>query len=199
MKFKLLIIVAIALSDFTAIAQDKVCFNKKNDKIAVRSECLASEKAGSTKVMVKEFFGASIPSGTVFKGALGLDTQSSVDIGDFRILVSFPLPLSTPITSDDDIIVADNIEMQNGCSGGNCISAADLSLSSLCTGTATAPTAPAGKVCVYPLNTGSNTLAGSVEAFRMNDHEERFGFFVTFNSVAAGDLYFNGTWAYTAP
>jgi hypothetical protein len=67
-----------------------------------------------------------------------------------------------------------------------------------CTGSATAPTAPAGKVCLY-LSGGAGTgttvdgqmipgLAGS-----------RAGFVVHATNVTLGEAGAFGTWAYTAP
>jgi hypothetical protein len=68
-----------------------------------------------------------------------------------------------------------------------------------CTGTAAAPTAPAGKVCIYRQNSvnldGLHGSSADVAAF-----SDRM-FFVIFNVDAAtgSDVWLDFSWAYTAP
>jgi hypothetical protein len=72
-----------------------------------------------------------------------------------------------------------------------------------CTGTAIAPTAPPGKVCIYGAVGGSSTfttLIGVASSLSTHGFEIR----VTSAPVGAGSnagsrFFFNGTWAYTAP
>jgi hypothetical protein len=67
-----------------------------------------------------------------------------------------------------------------------------------CSGTATAPTAPAGKVCLY--------LTGGAGAGTAVDGQvipglagSRAGFVVHATNVTLGEAGAFGTWAYTAP
>lgn len=63
-----------------------------------------------------------------------------------------------------------------------------------CTGTVTAPTAPAGKVCIYPNGT-TGLVANS--ALGTSDLLASRGFRVIY-SVNAANVSFSGTWAYNA-
>lgn len=63
-----------------------------------------------------------------------------------------------------------------------------------CTGTASAPTAPAGLICIYP-GTTTGVVAGTAEG--KNDSLLRHGFRIFWES-AASDQAFSGSWAYTA-
>jgi hypothetical protein len=64
-----------------------------------------------------------------------------------------------------------------------------------CTGTAAAPTAPAGKVCVYTYVANNATL----QVFPSPQAAGTRGFVVGVASLAAGDTFAIGSWAYTAP
>ena len=65
-----------------------------------------------------------------------------------------------------------------------------------CTGTAAAPTAPAGKVCLYIY---SSTLPGvtSLQGFQANNLGNQ-AFYVSWTAAGGTDSVFL-TWAYTAP
>jgi hypothetical protein len=65
-----------------------------------------------------------------------------------------------------------------------------------CTGTAANPTAPAGVVCIYEIASSSNfeSLGGFVQPAA-----NRRAFVLDVDAIAAGDFYYAGIWAYTAP
>jgi hypothetical protein len=67
-----------------------------------------------------------------------------------------------------------------------------------CTGTPAAPTAPAGKVCIY--------VSGADHAFNLSGYSVLFGteaspygFKLKWDASQAGDTFVDATWAYTAP
>jgi hypothetical protein len=68
--------------------------------------------------------------------------------------------------------------------------------SSLCTGTYSAPTAPAGDVCVYLNSTSGLT---NIVGFVPFSQPTPYGFNVHGDNASAGDVWFEGSWAYTAP
>ena len=147
------------------------------------------------------FASRGIPSGTTVTGAFGVGSNVTAAV---TVTVVDPDPIydatataATALTSDIRQVVqlpgmATN-DLSNAsvnfASGG-----ADADPS--CTGTAAAPTAPAGKVCLY-LTSGAGTavdgqaipgLAGS-----------RSGFVVHATNATLGETGAFGTWAYTAP
>jgi hypothetical protein len=126
----------------------------------------------------------TIPSGQAVTGAFEYDGAASV-AGDFRTYAKLPgqtpvaltattvnfAPDTSPVTTDDD---------------------------ATCTGTRQAPTAPAGKVCIYLNNTASD---GSGMTARPTLDGDRSSFTISWNDSAAAspDVFVYGTWAYTAP
>jgi hypothetical protein len=65
-----------------------------------------------------------------------------------------------------------------------------------CTGTDLAPTAPAGKLCFY---VGFQTGLSDLSAYFSNGNKKTGGAVRVVGSVAAGNKYARGSWAYTAP
>jgi hypothetical protein len=65
---------------------------------------------------------------------------------------------------------------------------------SSCTGTVSAPTAPAGKVCVY---IGGTSATSNIFASAATPADQ--GFWVTYRDSVGTAVYINGSWAYTAP
>jgi hypothetical protein len=128
----------------------------------------------------------SIPSGKTVTGAfgdIGVPATGGGATAFQEEVVEFNLPAPVALTSA-------NVNFSPGTFGGDDDAA--------CTGTATNPTAPAGKVCLYgsdaysgtTANTGLGQSLGFVNA-------SRFGFRVeSTGSPFAGVV---GTWAYTAP
>jgi len=137
--------------------------------------------------------GASVPSGKTITGAWGgryIAPQLAFN-NSYLISVSFPLRAPAPL-DDANVNVAPNTV------------AGDPDPS--CTGSADAPTAPPGKVCIYigssnnALVTGFSLIAPGSGTSRDGDE---FGFIVrilddgTVGNTATTSA--EGTWAYTAP
>ena len=67
---------------------------------------------------------------------------------------------------------------------------------STCTGSAAAPTAPSGKVCIYIYGySGNIDFVVGYAMDNLSDH----GFYIGWNQLSAGDISLFVTWAYTAP
>jgi uncharacterized protein YbaA (DUF1428 family) len=67
-----------------------------------------------------------------------------------------------------------------------------------CTGSYTAPTAPAGAVCIYP-ETGATQNVVQARGNVPGGQETPYGFIVQAVSDDVGAIVFEGSWAYTAP
>lgn len=185
----------------------KICANTSKGTLTARAKC----KSGETTLVPTSFTGPrgesafdAIPSGKTVYGVIGNDLDDATGGKDFYGFASLPAPTSQVLTSED-VIVASTEAVDNDCVGSaDCRVAAEVSVSSVCTGTALTPTAPAGKVCIYVARLSSSRIAaGSIAAYIVQPGSGTPtitpGFMVGWNSSAAGDTYLRAVWAYTAP
>jgi Collagen triple helix repeat (20 copies) len=139
-------------------------------------------------------FANAIPSGTTITGGFGgryIAPQLALN-NSYLVATSFPVRAPVPL-SDTDVNAAPN-------------AAAD-DPDTACTGTFDAPTAPAGKVCLYISNAANAKVAG----FRLTNPGgagtptpgDAYGFIVRIiDDTVVGNnksTAAEGTWAYTAP
>jgi hypothetical protein len=148
------------------------------------------------------FASRPIPSGTTVTGAFGVGsnvtTAVTVTVTDTADTPPATATGTTAMTSDVRQVVplpgpapADLSDATvNFASGGD----ADPS----CTGTAAAPTAPAGKVCLYLTSAAGTGTSVSGEAIP-GLAGSRAGFVVHAVNPTLGETGAFGTWAYTAP
>lgn len=114
-------------------------------------------------------------------GGWDFDSQAPASTGDFGGWVPFAIPAPTAL-DNAHVLVAGSI------AGAGC------------TGTVAAPTAPAGDVCIYVGQSSTNaaTVAGS-EPNGVTEEAVKRGFRVLITVNNTGDVYSQGSWAYTAP
>ena len=137
-----------------------------------------------------------IPSGTTVTGNF---TWTSilwdVDIpGDFAFSVDLPGVAPTALTGST-VNFAPTV---SGFGSSSAIDDADTA----CTGTVAAPTAPAGKVCLYAEDLRNIVNVEGRTGYRFDAFLDTRGFTILFHYPAGGtgnDLGINATWAYTAP
>ena len=125
---------------------------------------------------------------TMFPGSTGASMSIVVDYG-VKIVA---------IPTSEHIIVKANAALLSACGGtDNCLSSSDrdTTLQAQCTGTAQAPTAPSGYVCIYPIVLLD--VASNLQGFTYLDSP--YGFQVFWVGGAGQKSVFGGTWAYTAP
>ncbi|MEI7780223.1 MAG: hypothetical protein WCJ42_12470, partial [Actinomycetes bacterium] len=127
----------------------------------------------------------TIPSGVTVTGEIDFDSQlagSAVSDG-----IGVNLPGIAPLDLD-------TTHVNFGASSG----AADQDAA--CLGNVIAPTAPAGKVCIYFTPAGIGGLnQGSLQGDVLNLPSRAFQVSWTPSGVAGDDEFLNATWAYTAP
>ncbi|HYH59317.1 MAG TPA: hypothetical protein VD790_08890 [Thermoleophilaceae bacterium] len=123
-------------------------------------------------------FAASIPSRATVRGAfsVGLELTGGATLR-MESAVSFPTPAPTPPTDAQ-------VNFAPGAAGTDD--------DPTCTGTFATPTAPPGKVCIYP---NGRLDASTGEGLALNN---RYGFTVAVSEPGPG-VALEGTWAYTAP
>jgi hypothetical protein len=136
-------------------------------------------------------FASSIPSGQTVKGVWGgrfPTPTANTYVTSPRI--GFPVPAPAGLT---DAQVSFPVGTTN---------AAPADLDATCTGTAEAPTAPAGKVCVYvDSQSASVTSLVAQQLDGENSEQSKLGFGVEVTATGAANTssQARGTWAYTAP
>lgn len=152
------------------------------------SSAAKSTMTGATGATGPRGFSAwdTIPSGTTVTGRI-YDTGYAPSAGS-DVVFNVNLPGVAPTALDNAHV---NFAPDS--------SAATTDDDAACTGTYSAPTAPAGRVCVYPQSFSIANLT-SVAGYTWADPAQRkYTFFVDSAAAAAGNWYFWVSWAYTAP
>jgi hypothetical protein len=131
------------------------------------------------------------PAGTLLIGAVGGDFNvgDGDASSDWGVIVSLPMQARDAL-GDDDVFV--NIESWDDAEGDE-----TDDTSPGCTGTPAAPTAPAGKVCIYVAG-GDNAQLINGWSILPGTGESRFGFKLGWEAPAAGDTFIDAVWAYRA-
>jgi hypothetical protein len=128
----------------------------------------------------------AIPSGVTVTGAFGIagvSAAATATSNDLEQVVSLPGTATSDLTN----------EIVNFASNP-----AATDSDATCTGNALAPSAPAGKICLYL--SGVQGLGTSVEGLAIPGLAgSRAGFVVHTTTTTAPDTGVFGTWAYTAP
>jgi hypothetical protein len=123
---------------------------------------------------------STLQSGDTVRGVFGVDGTASNVSGGEQFATGVTLPAQAPAALGNlDVSVAGGFDDNPAC-----------------TGSYAAPTAPAGKVCIYPESAGLNVHQAS--GLVPGDHETPYGFIVQAVSAGDGPVVFQGSWAYTA-
>lgn len=137
---------------------------------------------------------ATVPSGRTIRGAVGGDFDAAAVLTDWGAVVSLPARARNALDDDDVYVVVTT--WSSGAAGQTQPTTTDTNGG--CTGTLGAPTAPAGKVCIY--------VAGGDNATDLNGYSVRpgtgaspYGFKLSWTNTATGDTFIDAVWAYRAP
>ena len=136
--------------------------------------------------------GDSLPSGLTVRGVIGVGPVfvATSNQQGYDAFASFPAPMSQPI-SYKKIVIA-SLDSQN-CTGKCTNFMKDRE--GVCKGSTSNPTAPAGYVCIYPLQAAN--IFTQIIANRGIDAQ--FGFSIEVGSTDANQQsYFYAVWAATA-
>ncbi len=125
----------------------------------------------------------TIPSGRTISGEVYLDSHTSA-ASDFGVPVRFGALAPVPLILDEQV---------NFSSDGIAQSTDD---DATCTGNATYPSAPAGKVCIYLVN---YTIDAANFRGAPLVYQQQTGFRVVWDEGGAGDVVIRAVWAYRAP
>ncbi|HEX2105656.1 MAG TPA: hypothetical protein VHF51_18530 [Solirubrobacteraceae bacterium] len=130
-----------------------------------------------------------VPTGRTIRGVVGanLHAFSNDPAIDYGVDAVLPIPAPSNLT---DAQVSVDVA---GAVGGPTTADGNPG----CTGTPAAPSAPAGRVCIYVAAAANAvTLQGLSAAGAAGSP---YGFKLIWNSANAGDTFVDATWAYTAP
>lgn len=183
----------------SAAGGSKICLTNSGD-LRVKGSC--KSRRGETAITsaniatIADIGLAGIPSGNTVYGVIGGDFDVDNASSTLGVTSSLPAVVDPSLTSAD-IIVDTTTELATACSGdaSTCLSAAEVAAASTCTGSTTSPSAPAGKLCIYPYTlTNASSITGSSPAAGAN-----VGFTVDWTAASTGDTKFGAVWAYTAP
>jgi hypothetical protein len=135
-----------------------------------------------------------VPSGQTIHGAVGGDFHAfDATASDFGVDVTLPIPAANDL-ADGDVFV--NIDGWQDAGSQSAPTTSDGNAG--CTGTPAAPTAPAGKVCIYVSGSDhASNLAGDSVLFGTG--ASPYGFKLKWDASVAGDTFVDATWAYKAP
>jgi hypothetical protein len=129
---------------------------------------------------------ATIPVGTTVTGVLAYDTTTNTQDVDEVLHVDLPGKARTALSDGTVNFAPDNAGFATNDDDATC------------TGTFAAPTAPAGKVCIYARSASAFALVSGGVAFA-DDIWAKSGFDVTFKTNSdSSHVFFDASWAYTS-
>ncbi len=192
-----LVLMASAVSSANA---DVLCANSSTGAITTAKACAR----GTTRLTLSTLLTKSIPKGATVYGVIGGRYYAHAQGDSFDTYSSLPSKTTPAFDSETDVQVAHTFACP---AGGDCLTAEEADVSDACTGTAAAPTAPAGKVCIYPTVTGNAhflvgfNLVDGLNPVPNGPTPAAFatGFGLGWEAVAEGDTYVSAVWAYKAP
>ena len=136
-----------------------------------------------------------IPSGTTIHGVVG----NFGSISGYGILSSYSsfAGLAPSALTDLDVIVKATRAVTDSCQNlTDCLDSEELSAQGFCTGSAENPSAPAGKVCIYPTNFIN---VYGLHAITVGNGKYGFGINWAGDRTLLSYSVFDAVWAYTAP
>jgi hypothetical protein len=136
---------------------------------------------------------ATVPSGRTIRGAVGGDFDAAANLTDWGVVVSLPAAARNAL-GDNDVYV--NVALWSTGDGQTQPTTTDTNVG--CTGTLAAPTAPAGKVCIYVAG-GDNATDLNGYSVRPGTGRSRYGFKLSWTNATPGDTFIDAVWAYHAP
>lgn len=212
----------IALGSGGAYAASKLIDGKTIKPGTIKGKQLAKNAVDAKKIKNGSLTSADFKQGAVPAGARGATgpggpagpAGAAGGKGDRGLSAWDTIPANQTITGswmyddttgtanvDDNFLVPFGAKAPAGLAGENVNFAADGTAvtdddDAACTGTVAAPTAPAGKVCLYLRTSGNITRAGGFAV--AGPTPNGFGINVL-GTADNADIFGEGTWAYTAP
>lgn len=192
------VIFSLALVTPARAAPESICANYRTGQLVVAERCPVGTKKQTLGLLLTR----AIPKGATVYGVIGGRYVARGGEETFVAMESLPARTTPVFDEESDIQVTSTAAC---ASDSNCLTAEESDVASVCTGTAANPTAPKGKVCIYPVTRlnakflvgfhvleGSNGNAPAPASFST-------GFRLGWESEGAGETSVEAVWAYTAP
>lgn len=135
-----------------------------------------------------------IPSGTTVYGAAGALLHSESANADWGVTASL-YGIPPQALNNNQVIVANTSAISTQCEG-TCLHPDERPYAAQCTGSPEAPSAPPGRLCIYP---AAATNARSIRALAVPSNNGLHGLHLRWISQNTGQTSVRGAWAYTAP
>lgn len=136
-----------------------------------------------------------VPPGKTIRGAVGGDYEAQAALQDWGLDTTLPMPARNALADGD---VTANIASCQVSAGQVCPTTSDIAEHADCNGTPTAPTAPAGVLCIY-VSGADNAQNVRGDSVIFGTGASPYGFKLLWDTVHTGDTFVDATWAYTAP
>jgi hypothetical protein len=136
-----------------------------------------------------------VPPGKTIRGAVGGDYEAQAALQDWGLDMTLPIAARNAL-ADGDVTV--NIASCQVSAGQVCPTTSDIAEHPACNGTPTAPTAPAGVLCIY-VSGADNAENVRGDSVIFGTGASPYGFKLLWDTVHTGDTFVDATWAYTAP
>ena len=205
-------ILAVTLLSMGIVASpsyaEKICIastlNKKSGKISVSKRTAPTKcPAGSTEILDTGSLGSSssMVSGETVRGVVGGASTSA--LLQF-VPISLPKAAPAPILNSD-IFIAYTVNLSDitgNCTISTCLSESEKAKDAVvCGGSFDAPSAPAGKLCIYvDVNYAAYDIEGQLMAKTSNPNGgSSFGAGLQWNTRSGFNSKIKASWAYTAP
>jgi len=131
-----------------------------------------------------------LPSGKTVHGVIGFGFTATAGNQHAEIDQQLLVP-ATAALKDADVYIS-----LSGFTSSGGITPTTADTNAGCTGSVTAPTAPAGKVCVY-IAAGQNSAG--IQGLGVGPAGTPYGFKVSWDSQTSGRSFAEAVYAYTAP
>ena len=185
---KITILLLVLLVGALNASADVLCMNALTNAVTIAKIC----PRGTTKVTLANLFTKSIPKGTTVYGLIGGRYYAHA-LGDtFEAYSNFPAKASL-LEDESEVQVAHT----PACPAGDCLTAEENDFSAVCTGSVANPTAPAGKVCIYPSAVGNAHFLVGFSSSNLPANSVGFG--LGWEAQGEGDSWVRGIWAYKQP
>src|SRR3954447_2702101 len=199
---------SLAISDFSTKTRSKLTGARGPQGAAGQpGQPGQTGQTGPTGPAGATLIDSPVPSGKTIKGVWGGQYTPGGTAGNdaFVLSTSFPAPLSDPIT--DATAQLSTNSFAGGLSPAVAAAAMDADEDPDCSGTLAAPTAPAGKLCLYVRDSrisnvkdGTLHVQGPASDDAPGEAARKLGFEVSFTANnAAAPVRVEGIWIYTAP
>lgn len=174
----------------------RICI-ARNGRLTVRTRCRSNETELNSSVQTNLTDNSSnvLSAGQIIYGVIGSASYSNSN-GSLKSSSSLNAILRNNL-NDADVIVARSSALEASCDGAiNCLASQESANAASCIGSASAPTSPAGKLCIYPTSVFNAT---NINAVALPENGGSIGISLNWTAIQSATSELQAVWVYTAP